>query len=151
MLAFGRYSAVASWPMGPASSRQLSLSKYLPSRASVPHRGSFSTVTIPVLLDCLSGACRESSEFVAVGNVVAMENGLRVKVQDDAVQVFRPGTALAVTFRRNSGSGILEAQKFLGKPWASGEEIEFVAAAWRLAYAEAKAQGWLRPMQVRCV
>ena len=84
-------------------------------------------------------------------NVVAIDSGLCVKVHDDAIQVMRPGTGLAVTFQRNSGSGILEAQKFLGKPWASGEEIEFVAAAWRLAYAEAKAQGWLRPMQVRCV
>jgi hypothetical protein len=84
-------------------------------------------------------------------NVVAIENGLRVKVHDEAIQVMRPGTALAVTFQRNSGSGILEAQEFLGKPWASREEIEFVVTAWRLAYAEAKAQGWLRPMQVRSV
>mgnify|MGYP001819469742 CR=1 FL=1 len=84
-------------------------------------------------------------------NVVAIDNGLRVKVHDEAIQVMRPGTALAVTFQRNRGSGILEAHELLGKPWASGEEIEFVAAAWRLAYAEAKSQGWLRPIQVRSV
>ena len=84
-------------------------------------------------------------------NVVAIDNGLCAKVHDGAIQVKRPGTGLAVTFQRNSGSGILEAQEFLGKRWASGEEIEFVAAAWRLAFREAKAQGWLRPMQVRSV
>ena len=84
-------------------------------------------------------------------NVVAMESGLRVEVQDDAVQVLRPGTSLAVTFRRNNGSGILEAQDFLGNPWASGEEIDFVAAAWKIAYAAAKARGWLYPMKVQSV
>jgi hypothetical protein len=84
-------------------------------------------------------------------NVVAIDNGLRVKVHDEAIQVMRPGTALAVTFQRNNGSGILEAQDFLGNPWASGEEIDFVAAAWKIAYAEAKARGWLRPMKVRSV
>ena len=80
-----------------------------------------------------------------------MENGLRAEVHDDAIQVLKPGTSLVVTFQRNSGSGILEAQGFLGRRWASSEEIEFVAAAWRLAYVEAKAQGWLRPMSVRSV
>jgi hypothetical protein len=45
----------------------------------------------------------------------------------------------------------LEAQDFLGNPWASGEEIDFVAAAWKIAYAEAKARGWLYPMKVQSV
>lgn len=80
-----------------------------------------------------------------------MKKGLRAEVHDDAIQVLQPGTSLVVTFQRNSGSGILEAQDFLGRRWASSEEIEFLAAAWRLAYVEAKAQGWLRPMSVRSV
>ena len=80
-----------------------------------------------------------------------MENGLRAEVHDDAIQVLKPGTSLVVTFQRNTGSGILEAQDFLGRRWASSEEIAFVAAAWRLAYVEAQAQGWLRPVSVRSV
>ena len=86
-----------------------------------------------------------------MNNVVAMGDGLSVEVQDHAICVSRTGTSLAVTFRRNSGSGILEAQGFLGNPWATGEEIDFVAAAWRIAYAAAKAQGWLHPMKVRSI
>jgi len=72
----------------------------------------------------------------------------RVDVEDDAIRVSKSGTPLTVTFRRNCGSGILEAQDFLGSPWASGEEIDFIASAWRLAYTEARALGWLRAMHI---
>lgn len=80
-----------------------------------------------------------------------MASELSVEVQDHSVRVSRTGASMAVTFRRDCGSGILEAEDFIGNPFASDEDIQFVAAAWRLAYAEARRQGWLRTMNVNGV
>ena len=80
-----------------------------------------------------------------------MEYGFHVEAQGDAIHVAQPGTSLAMTFHGNNGSGMLEAWDFLSSPSPSREELQFAATAWKLAYAEAKALGWLRAMPVHFV
>lgn len=89
------------------------------------------------------GECRENS------GVGVMEHSLRVEVRNDAIHIAQPDTSLAVTFFANNGSGILEAWDLLGQASPSREELQFVAAAWRLAYAVAKALGWLRVISLQ--
>jgi hypothetical protein len=59
------------------------------------------------------------------------------------IRVSRRGTPLVVTYRKNSVSPILEAPEILGKQGLEPQELPFLAAAWKAAYAEAKELGWL--------
>ncbi|ODS00133.1 hypothetical protein AUC68_03205 [Methyloceanibacter methanicus] len=67
-------------------------------------------------------------------SVEVLENGLRVS---------RPGTSYVLTFLRNAQWRMLEARELLEAPSISGHEASFAAEAWKAAYSEAKALGWL--------
>lgn len=68
---------------------------------------------------------------------------ISVEVLENGLRVTRPGTSYAVTFLRNAQWRMLEARELLSAPDISGHEASFVAEAWKAAYSEAKALGWL--------
>lgn len=68
---------------------------------------------------------------------------ISVEVLDNGLRVSRPGTSYALTFLRNAQSRMLEASELLVAPDISGQEASFAAEAWKAAYSEAKALGWL--------
>jgi hypothetical protein len=66
-----------------------------------------------------------------------------VEVLEDALRVTRPGTSFALTFQRVARCRMLEAPELLYAPSISALEASFAAEAWKAAYSEAKALGWL--------
>lgn len=68
---------------------------------------------------------------------------ISVEVLENGLRVTQPGTSHAVTYLRNPQWRMLEARDLLNAPDISGPEAVFVAKAWKAAYSEAKALGWL--------
>jgi len=66
---------------------------------------------------------------------------LLVEVQDRDIVVRRPSSGHSVTYRRVLDAPMLEAVDL--KRDAPTEQAEFLAQAWKAAYAKAKALGWL--------
>ena len=68
---------------------------------------------------------------------------LCVEVLENGLRVTQRGTPFVVTYMRNQGSQLLEAQELLALPEIDGQQASFLAAAWKAAYAKAKDLGWL--------
>ena len=86
-----------------------------------------------------------TAEFVPsrVRRIAGVISDIDVEVLEDALRVTRPGTSLALTFQRVAQWRMLEARKLLTAPSISALEASFAAEAWKAAYSEAKALGWL--------
>jgi hypothetical protein len=67
---------------------------------------------------------------------------LLVEVQDRDIVVRRPASGQSVTYRRVLDAPMLEAVD-LKRDGPDREQAEFLAQAWKAAYAKAKALGWL--------
>ena len=67
---------------------------------------------------------------------------LSVEVLSDHIVIRDPSTGFSVTYRRAYERGALIADDNL-RHEPSRAELSFLAAAWKAAYAEAKALGWL--------
>jgi hypothetical protein len=67
---------------------------------------------------------------------------LLVEVQDRDIVVRRPSSGHSVTYRRVLDAPMLEAVD-LKRDGPDREQAEFLAQAWKAAYAKAKALGWL--------
>ena len=81
-----------------------------------------------------------SSRFRRIASVMS---DIDVEVLENGLRVTRPGTSYALTFQRNAQCRMLEASELLTAPSISGQEASFAAEAWKAAYTEAKALGWL--------
>jgi hypothetical protein len=68
---------------------------------------------------------------------------LSVEVLSNGILVTKPGTVLAVTYRRNWVSKCLEAHEILERRELDPAEVPFLAAAWKAAYSKAKELAWL--------
>jgi hypothetical protein len=86
-----------------------------------------------------------NAEFVSsrVRRIAGVMSDIDVEVLEDALRVTRPGTSLALTFQRVAQWRMLEARELLTAPSISALEASFAAEAWKAAYSEAKALGWL--------
>ena len=67
---------------------------------------------------------------------------LLVEVQDRDIVVRRPSSGHSITYRRVLDAPMLEAVD-LKRDGPDREQAEFLAQAWKAAYAKAKALGWL--------
>ncbi len=74
--------------------------------------------------------------------MLAPESSLSVEVFDDRIVIQDPGSGFSVTYWRAFERGALIADDNL-RDDSSQAELKFLAAAWKAAYAEAKALGWL--------
>jgi hypothetical protein len=85
------------------------------------------------------------AEFVAcrIRRIAGVMSDIAVEVLDDALRVNKPGTSLALTFQRFAQWRMLEARELLTAPSMSALEASFAAEAWKAAYSDAKALGWL--------
>jgi hypothetical protein len=99
------------------------------------------------LIFCLFSAQMQLdiAEFVScrIRRIAGVMSDIDVEVLDDALRVTRPGASLAVTFQRIAQWRMLEARELLTAPSISALEASFAAEAWKAAYSEAKALGWL--------
>jgi hypothetical protein len=68
---------------------------------------------------------------------------LSVEVRHHEIVVSQPETGRCVTYRRDSNSPMLEAVCSM-RCDPDAETLKFFTAAWKAAYAKAKALGWLR-------
>ena len=69
-------------------------------------------------------------------------SSLFIEVVDDAIVIRDPSADFAVTYSRGLERGVLVADNSLRHD-PSRAELDFLVAAWKAAYAEAKALGWL--------
>ena len=68
---------------------------------------------------------------------------LAVEVLENCLRVTRPGTSYAAMYQRNSQWRMLESSELLTAPDISVSEATFAVEAWKAAYSEAKALGWI--------
>jgi len=80
---------------------------------------------------------------VWVKGIASIMSDISVEVLDNGLRVTRPGTPYALTYELNPQWRMLEASELLTAPDISGQEASFAAEAWKAAYSEAKALGWL--------
>ena len=87
----------------------------------------------------------ESAGIVSsrVTRIARVMSDIAVEVLENGLRVTRPGTSYEVTYQRNAQWRMLEAADILNAPSISGREASFAAEAWKAAYSEAKALGWL--------
>ena len=67
---------------------------------------------------------------------------LSVEVRGSDINVTKPGTGLSVTYRRERNASTLVALCSM-RCDPDAQTLEFLADAWKAAYAKAKALGWL--------
>ena len=66
---------------------------------------------------------------------------LSVEVRGSDINVTKPGTGLSVTYRREPNAPTLVATCSM-RCDPDAQTLEFLADAWKAAYAKAKALGW---------
>jgi len=74
--------------------------------------------------------------------MVSLMSELSTEVKDRDIVVSKPGDGLSITYRKEGYSPVLFATDPLRGTW-NREKAEFMAQAWKVAYAKAKMMGWL--------
>lgn len=78
-----------------------------------------------------------------VRKIARVMSDIALEVLENGLRVARPGTPHAATFQRNPQWRMLESSELLSAPSISVSEPSFTAEAWKAAYSEANALGWL--------
>ena len=91
---------------------------------------------------CQGRRPRSKTALCIIASFVFGMADLTVEVRDHDIVVTKPGTRLSVTYRKDRNSPLLVALDPMRGP-AGRDKTDFLAQAWKAAYARAKALGWI--------